>query len=366
MRVPTAYWLALALLAAGPVQAGPVAETLDYAPRFTGKLGAYGFGTDFQGIRGKTGAILRECGAKRRGVSLRVTEDGGFGFFQVFPDPNQKRQPVEVTTWLDLTKLGATNACLELDSPFVPIGMPPPAFAAFCAFRQPDESFLLFGATQAGNLPDTLTLPAGTPGATFVLTYDLGKLSVSAAACGAVPQPLVVDLALPFDTSAGLGFGVNLGVKGDRAGFAFEVSGDLFDAAKRSALKDLQAVIDLETSALADLGAGMNAQARMKLEDARKLIEEQGPQVPLSDPPEFEPDLVEKVGALPESDARADVLKRLGKAAKRDATARDKIDRGRPADLAEARKQADKALQDKVRAKAVLETGVVAEGNGKL
>ena len=88
--------------------------------------------------------------------------------------------------------------------------------------------------------------------------------------------------------------------------------------------------------------------------------------MPLTDPQEFEPDLLEKVGALPESDAREAALKRLRKAAERDAKARDKIDRGRPADLQEAKNQLEKARDDKVRAKAVLETGVAAEGKGKL
>jgi len=128
-------------------------------------------------------------------------------------------------------------------------------------------------------------------------------------------------------------------------------------------------VIDLELAAAADLAAGNGADARTKLEDARKLLEEQGPQVPDSDPAEFEPDLLEKVGALTDADAapevRADVDKRLRKAAERDAKARDMIEAGKPADLKEAEKQIDKARSDKLKAKAVLETDVVAEGKGK-
>lgn|GEM_PF-6520772 len=355
---------------AAAAQAGPPAADFDYAPRFTGKLSAYGYAADLQGLRAKTATILRDCPGKRRGVALRTSEDDGFGFLQVFPDPNQKRQPVAIEAWIDVTKLDGNSACLELDSPFVPLGMLPSSFAAFCAFRQPDDSVLLFAATPMGNLPQTLTLPPGTPGATISLVYDQGQIDASAAACGSTPQPWITGHALAFAGSTGFGFGMTQGPKGSQAGFAFAVSGDVHDPAKQDVLGDLQAAIDLENAALTDIGSGNMAQARTKLEDARKLLEEQGPQVPGSDPPTFEPDLLEKVGALPESDARADATKRLQKAAGRDAKARDACDRylqrGKVADMQEAQKQAQKAVDDKLRAKAVLETGAVAEGKGAL
>jgi hypothetical protein len=342
----------------------------DFAPRFTGPLPDYGFPSDFQGIKGKTGTVLRACGTKRRGVTLRVTEDGGFGFFQVFPDATRLREPFAVTAWLDLASLGDAVACLELDSPFVPIGTAPDPFAAFCAQRLPDDSVRLFAATEAGNRPELFTLPPGTPGVALELLYDLGQVDVAAAACGptSVFQSWIEDLVLASAGSAGLGFGTTLGAKGDAVGLAFEVSGDVHADARQDVLEDLQAAIDLENAALADLGNGMAAEAREKIEQARRRIEVEGPQVPGSDPPEFEPPLLEKVGALTdvEPEVRADVQKRLQKAAARDAKARDKIDRGRPADLKEAQKQLEKAVQDKLRAKAVLETGVVAEGKGAL
>lgn len=60
------------------------------------------------------------------------------------------------------------------------------------------------------------------------------------------------------------------------------------------------------------------------------------------------------------------MIKRLQKAAERDAKARDKIEKGRPADLADAKKQIEKAVDEKLRAKAMIETGVPKEGKGKL
>jgi hypothetical protein len=154
--------------------------------------------------------------------------------------------------------------------------------------------------------------------------------------------------------------------KGDAAGFLLAVNGDVHDAATQDVLEDLQAVIDFEVAALANLDMGNNAQARGRTEDARLRIEERGPQVPVSDPPVYEPDLLDKVGGLPESKAREAALKKLRKAAERDAKARDKIDKGTPGDLEEAKKQLGKALEDKAKAKAILETGVLAEGKGQL
>ena len=131
-------------------------------------------------------------------------------------------------------------------------------------------------------------------------------------------------------------------------------------------LGDLQAVIDLENAALTDLGAGNDADARTKIEQSRARLEDQGPEVtPPTIPATFEPDLLEKVGALPASDAKDEALKRLGKARDRDIKARDKLDAAKP-NPKEAQKQLEKARDEKLRAKAVLETGVAAEAKGAL
>jgi hypothetical protein len=365
------------LLGAQEGVAGPLPPDLSFAPRFTGKFDAYGFGVDLPGMKARTGPIGRGCPiSKTRGARLKVQQQAdpndpsvpSLGFFSVFPDANQKRQPVQIMTLIDVWKLdtAGASAAVELDSPFVPIGMTPPFFASLVVTRQMDGQLVVYVATQAGNVGTPIYLPEDTPAVVGRMDYDGGLLDVDAAACDApLLTNLVTDHALAFGGSAGLGAGI-VGWKGDEAGFGLAVNGDLFDATKRDILEDLQAVIDLEVAALADLGNGMAAEARTKTEQARALLEDQGPPIPATDPQEYEPDLIEKVGALPESDAREDALKRLGKAAERDAKARDQLDKGTPKSLKDAEKQLSKARDEKVRAKAILETGVTAEGKGKL
>ena len=57
-------------------------------------------------------------------------------------------------------------------------------------------------------------------------------------------------------------------------------------------------------------------------------------------------------------------MKRLQKAAARDAKARDAIDKGGANDLKKAAKELGKANDEKLRARAMIETGVVAEAKG--
>jgi hypothetical protein len=341
----------------------------DWAARFVGKADQYGFAFDDQGISWKTGRIARGCPDKTRGLVFKVTEPQGLGFGQVFPSPNQKRDPVFVDLLIDPTNLKTpgARAVAEIDSPFVPIGGVFEDFVVLVVERQNDGSLSVFSAISGSGVGTPLPLPADTPGITATITFENAAVNVEAAACGTTGAliPIVTGQPLAFGGSSGFGVGI-VGEKGDSAGFAFAISGDLHDPAKQDILEDLQAIIDLETAALADLGAAMNAEARTKIEQARVRLEEQGPPIPDTMPEEFEPDLLEKVGALPESAARDAALKKLRKAAERDAKARDKIDKGKPADLQEARKQLEKAQDDKLRAKAILETGVAAEGKGKL
>lgn len=369
MRLLSGLLLALGVLAPCGLAAGPL-PSFFWDARFVGKADQYGFEFEDLGVTWKNGRIARGCPDKSRGLIFRVTDPPGIGFGQVFPDPNQKRHPVFVDVLIDPTKLktAGARAAAEIDSPFVPIGLPVEDFVVLVVERQDDRSLRVFSAIFGSSVGTPLVLPEDTPGITATIRYQNDAVDIEAGSCDRViPEltPIVTGQPLVFGGNSGFGVGI-VGEKGDSAGFAFAISGDIHDPAKQDVLGDLQAIIDLEVAALADLANGMTVQASAKVETARQLLEDQGPPVPLTDPEEFEPPLLDKVDALPESDAREAARKRLGKAGERDAKARDKIDRGRPADLQEAKNQLEKAQEDKVRAKAVLETGVVAEGKGKL
>lgn len=366
--------LALALGVALGANAGEPVPIPDFtwSPRFTGKFEAYGFGTDLPGVKASTGRIARRCPfSKTRGVRLKVKDKSPMPaprFFTLFNDANQKREPIEVLALIDVSKLKSTGAtaAVELDSPFVPVGGEFDAFVILGVTRLEDRQLQVYTQDAGGNIGTPFLLPADTPAVIGHLTYVEGSVDVEALACDAESAtPLVTDHPLAFGGSSGVGAGL-FGVKKDQAGFAFIVNGDLYTPDMQDILGDLQAVIDLEVAALTDLGNEMNAEAREKIEDSRRLLEEQGPPVPDSDTEQFEPDLIEKVEALPESDARDAALDRLRKAAERDAKARDRIDQGTPKALKKAAKDVAKAVEEKVRAKAILETGVVAEGKGRL
>jgi hypothetical protein len=371
MRRVSGLLLALGLLVPGALSAGP-APVFDWAPRFLGNVKLYGFAFDDQGISVKTGRMARDCPEEGRGLLFKVTEPDGFGFGELFPDPNRKRAPVWINVVIDPTKLDTpgSRAVVELDSPFVPIGGSFDDFVFFDVERQGDGTLRLSTvARQGGGTPadvgTPIVLPPETPGISATISFESDAVDVEAGPCGGTQTSILTGQALTFGGSSGLGVGI-VGQKGDVAGFIVAVNGDVHEAATQDVLEDLQAAIDLEVAALTDLDNANNQAARDKIEQARVRIEEQGPQVPASDPPVFEPDLLEKVGALPESKARDAALKKLRKAAERDAKARDKIDKATPGDLQEARKQLDKAREDKAKAKAILETGVVAEGKGAL
>jgi len=366
----------LALLAPRSAPATDLVPDFLFQPRFVGKANQYGFAVDDQGISVKTGRIARSCPDNNRGLLFKVTEPTGFGFGQLFPDPNQKREPTRMDVLIDPTRLDSigSRAAVELDSPFVPIGGNFEAFVIFQVERQGDGSFELATFARNGPAPAVpvgtpIVLPGDTPGIAARIHYENDAVDVEAGPCDAAPgslTPIVTGQPLVFSASSGLGLGI-VGQKGDVAGFGFAVIGDVHDPQTQDVLEDLKAVMDLEDAAIAALDASNPAEAGMRAQEARSLIEVQGPQVPLSDPPVYEPSLREKVIALglPEP-VQKKVLKYLEKAAKRDGQAADKIARGRPNDLVDARDKLEKAREEKLRAKAVLETGVAAEGKGQL
>jgi hypothetical protein len=123
MRLRAALLVAILLAAPAAARAGSVADFL-YAPRFVGKLAAYGFEFDPLGTsKNKLATIARGCPTRQRGVVMKATVDDTLAFGQAFPDPNQKRAPAAAFLLIDPTKLGpGERAAVELDSPFVPIG----------------------------------------------------------------------------------------------------------------------------------------------------------------------------------------------------------------------------------------------------
>jgi hypothetical protein len=379
MKTLLAAVLAIAFLVPAAGQAGPApAPEFSWSPRFQGKFGDYFPSlpapgqTDLDGFTAKIGRVVPKCPQGRfRGPRLTVKKQPAGappvsnGFFEIFGDPNQKRAPATITVVIDPTKLDSVNsrAVVELDSPFVPIGGTFEAFTLFVVNREADDSLQVFVSTPTGNVGTPLVLPSDTPGVIGQIFFADDAVDFTAKSCIATTAPITIASAVPllFDGSAGVGAGLT-GEKGDSAGFQFAITGDLFDAGKQDVLGDLQAVIDLELAAAMDLANGNSADARTKIEQARSLIETQGPEVqPPTMPATFEPSLNAKVGALPASDARDEAAKRIGKAGTRDAKARDLIDKGGEANLKKAAKEIDKANQEKQRAKAVLETGVAAE-----
>jgi hypothetical protein len=364
--------LATLLALPAPAAAGLIDPDFFFGPFFTGKFDDYGFPIDLPGIKAKTGTIGKGCPVRRRGALLQVKQvpQGQThvnGFFALFGDANQKRQPVTADLFIDVSKLDTPTsfAAVEIDTPFVPVGQPVPLFASVAVSREANDSLQVFVATTGGNVGTPLVLPGDVPAVRAQLVYDGTNLDVSAGACDAVTlTAIVTDHPFVFDGSTGMGAGIH-GAKGDVAGFAFAITGDLHDAAKQDVLGDLQAVIDLENAALMDLAGGNPADARTKIEQSRALLEDQGPEVqPPTMPATFEPDLLEKVGALPAGAPRDEAVKRLEKARDRDVKARDKIDKGGPKDLKDAQKQLEKARDEKLRAKAILEANVVAEAKG--
>lgn len=250
--------IALLALALSAPQAA-AAQVYRWDARYVGQAADYGFEFDDQGISWKNGPIGRGCVERDRGLILKVTEPVGGGFAQIFPDPNRKRAPIFADVLIDVRELKSegARAAVELDSPFVPIGGQFDAFVILTVERLQDGSFVAFTSIPGQNVGTPLVLPAGTPGVVAQLSYENGLVDVSAAACdtGAALTSMLVDQALAFGGNSGLGVGIT-GEKGDRAGFSFAISGDLFDLATQDVLEDLGAAIDLENAALTDLMNG--------------------------------------------------------------------------------------------------------------
>jgi hypothetical protein len=365
---------AIGWLGAAEAPAGPVPETaFDYQPFFTGRFDDYyAASVHLPGVKAKNAVIAKGCPFRVRGPRLDVKAPPApgttSGFFGIFPDGNQKRAPVSMNVLFDPTRLETpgSRAAFEIDSPFVPVGLPVTTFLAVVVNREADGSLQVFTATTGGaNVGTPAVLPADTPGVIAQIAWEEDLVSVAVRSCTSMTATTILtDQPFAFDGSAGIGAGIT-GSKGDSAGFSFAVTGDLYDAQKQDLLGDLQAAIDLENGALADLEGGQNANARQKAEDARVRLEDHGPEVdPPTKPATFEPDLLEKAGGIPDEKLRAQVVKRLEKAAQRDAKARDAIDKGGAKDLKKAQKELAKARDEKLRAKAMIETGVLAEAKG--
>jgi hypothetical protein len=375
VKTALAALLAIGTSLPGAALAGASSTTLLWAPRYTGKFVDYfpPTQTDLVDVTAKNGRLAKRCPTvgKLRGPRIKVKKvtppnTSTSAFFAPFADGDQIRQPTTFSFVIDVEKLSNVDsrAAIELDTPFVAVGGNVTNFLSFVVNRQADDSLLVFLATDGGNVGTPLALPADTPAVVGQLVFADDAVDALAKSCTSTADAVAIGTDVPFvfDASFGVGAGVT-GLKGDEAGIHLAISGDLYgDPAKRAVLEDLAAVIALELAAAQDLGNAMPTEAKAKLDQARALIQDQGPEVvPPTMPPTFRPPLDDAVGALPASAAKDEALKRLGKAAARDQKASDAIDAGTPKGVQKALKEIEKANSEKLRAKAVLETGVAAE-----
>jgi hypothetical protein len=375
MKTWLASALAIGISLPGAALAGAPAATLVWAPRYTGKFVSYfpTAQTDLVDAKAKNARIAKRCPTvgKLRGARLKVQKvtppsTSTSAFFAAFPDGDQIRQPSTFDFTIDVEKLtnAESLAAIELDTPFVAVGGSVANFLSFVVRRLPDDSLQVFlDADGKGDVGTPLALPADTPAVVGQLVFANDTVDAFAKSCTSAGAAVSIgsDVPFVFDTSLGVGAGI-LGVKGDEAGFNLAISGDLYTEAKATVLEDLQAIIALELAAAQDLGNSMPTEAKAKLDQARALILTQGPEIlPPTVPATFRPPLVTLIAGLPASDANEEALKRLAKAASRDQKAGEAIDAGTAAGVQKALKEIEKANADKLRAKAVLETGVKAE-----
>jgi hypothetical protein len=337
------------LAAAGPASAECPQADFRYAPAYPGLFKSYGYPTDFRdpitelrSVSGKTGRICPDCGEKRRGVLLVSRGPLAGGFFQ-YPVPIAGSFCVSAT--VDISRMLGEGAFagIEIDSPAVPIDAVPLSYVFVGV--DPENGVWIDGGGESVGTP--LTLPEGTQTVVLELRYSGGTLDVLAR-----PQqepmlvPVVEDYPFAFDGSAGVGAGAfDLG-EGDRPGFGIELSGAIYGAPLQAVLTELAALIGLQDGALVDVAGGQAADAIAKLTELRARLD---------------PALLAAVGALPPSKGRAHALKRIGKAAAKDAQAQAALEAGTPADLVAAQAALEKAKSSLVRAERVLEIGVVAE-----
>jgi hypothetical protein len=359
---------ALLLGASAPMGAECPAGPFRYAPAYVGPFSAYGhpaaFEDPFDGSRvmkATTAKICSDCAEPRRGVRLAARKEAAVGVFQA---PVTLDQGFCVEGLLDVSGTKATAAilALEIDSPAVaPDGVP--ELYALAGVRDEAGDRRVFVEVSGTAVGTTLFVPPEAESVALELHYFGGEVDVNARV---VPNgsltTLVANQAFPWAGSATVTASAVELAKGDRAGFALAVTGNVHGGALRAALLELSALVALQEAALADLDGAQTADARAKLEAARLRLVERGPAIPGSDPPAFEPPLVDLVGALPATKATRSAVKRLGKAARQAERARDQLDLAKPDAAPKARALAEKALAAKRAAKQILETGVPAEG----
>lgn len=336
-----------------------------YAPGFFDKFDSYGFPVDFNGVKAKTKTVGKKVLPKgTRGVEVKASDDSSFGFYQVpiaISSTAASTFPITQTLQVDVTGLDTPGAFagVELDSPFVPIGGTFNNFLFSGVSRESDGSVTIFVNDNGVNTGTPLNLPADTQVVFIDFAWDGTLVDVDAGPYGGTPTALVTDLPFAAADDAGIGFGVNATNKGDKVGMTFAISGDLYDATRKMVLDDLQAIIQLELDASADIDASNPAGAKTKLEAAKRKLE-QGEPIPNTNPVQYTGGLIQKVnGWLSSGDketekVRKEIEKRLEKAAKRDEKAIDAIDKGQPND--KIKKQIEKGRSEKVKAKAVIET----------
>jgi hypothetical protein len=337
------------LAAAGPASGECPPADFHYAPSYPGPFKSYGYPTAFRdpitqarSVSGKTGRICPDCSERRRGVQLVSRGALAGGFFQ-YPVPIAGS--VCISAHVDISRMAGEGAFagIELDSPAVPIDTLPLTYV----FVGVDPENGVWIEASGESVGAALMLPEGTQTVVVELRYSGGTLDVLARPLQEPTlTPVVEDFAFALAGSAGLGAGAfDLG-EGDRAGFGAEISGDIYAAPLQAVLGEIAALLVLQDGAVADLDGALPADARAKLAEAQGRLD---------------PALLGAVGALPPSQARANALKRLAKAAAKDAQAQASIDTATPEGLAAARAAVQKAKSLLLRAERVLEIGVAAE-----
>jgi hypothetical protein len=335
-------------------------DGVHYQPSYTDRFPAYRYATDLAGgVRFSVARICREeCPERTRGVRMRSTEDGGFGFFQYGVEIGPS---FDLDATIDVSRLWAPGAFagIEFDSPFVPVGVFPPNFIFVAVERQLDGSLRGFARKNGVDVGTPVVLPP-VESVWMRFSYANDMMTACLSTLGQPEQCVVTNELFVDDSSGGgLGAGMSLAGRGDQAGVAVEITGDVFDATRRALLLDLQTAIDKETEAQTALGMGDPATARTRLQEATDIVNN-GTQIPMTDPPQFTGGLVGRTNSLfaDNQPAAKEATKQLEKALDRDADAIDRIDRGR---LEEAEKKVGSALEKKGRAKAVIETGAARE-----
>jgi hypothetical protein len=323
-----------------------------YAPGWVGAFKTYGFATDFddpiQDVRaavGKNGRICKGCEGKRRGVQIVSKREFGGGFFQ-YPLP--VGESFCVSALVDFSRASAPGAFagLEFDSPAVPIDVLPTTYV-FVGLQEEGGVWSVWVDESGMSVGTPLALPEGSEAAVVEIEYAGGNVSVRArAAQDAELTDVLSGHPFAWAGSGGIGGAAFDLAKGDRMGIALEAHGDVHGAALQAILSEVQALLELQDAALADLAASAPADARAKLEEARGRID---------------PALLGAVAGLPAAKAVAKSVTELQKAAQRLAAAVGALDAGTPEAAAAVPGLVAKARLSERRAGRMLETGSTAE-----